>query len=301
MKKLFKTFFKHYIRHPVEAVGTVFILLIGRILPVEKASNFGGWFSRYARKLLGANKTGLKNLKMAMPELSEAEIDQIVANVWDNFARVMLEYPSLKDIDIYNDPRFEIRGVEYVEQLRDDGKPGIIFGAHLASWELAIMCLTQKGVKTTQLYRRVNNPMVDRIVRNMQKEVGYQVLNKGSGDGRKLLESIRNGEHLFILLDQKLREGISVPFFGKPAQTASAAARLAIKYDCPLVPARVERLGGFKFRITFYPPVEIPKNPDINQSIYDTMVIVNNMLESWIRERPDQWLWIHNRWPKGTI
>lgn len=298
MKKLFKTIFKRGIRHPVEALGAGLVFLTAKILPVEIASNFGGWVGRHFSKYASASKTGRQNLKAAMPELSDAEIEKILESVWDNFARVMLEYPNLKDIDIYNDPRFEIRGQEYIEQMRDDGKPAIIIGAHLASWEVAIMALTQKGVKTTQIYRRINNPMVDKIVRSIQTQIGYEVLNKGAEDGRRVLECIKRGDHLFILNDQKLREGIVVPFFGRPAQTASASVRLAIKYKCPLVPVRVERLGGFKFRITFYPPMKIPQNPDINEAIHETVVQINMLLEEWIRKRPGQWLWIHQRWRK---
>lgn len=298
MKKKRFYWFKVLIRHPIEAVLAYFIVWIFTILPVEKASAFAGWLIRNIGPLSGAHRTGHKNLAKAYPNNTRAQNTEILKGVWDNFGRDMGEYPHLAKIKIYEDPRFEIIGAEYIDQIRDDGKPAIIFGAHLASWEVAIMGMSQRGLRVTQMYRATNNPYVDKLVRRTQEGIGKEVLNKGPNDARRILEILNQGEHLFLLVDQKMNRGMAIPFFGRDAMTAPAGARMAIRYNCPFLPVRVERLGGFRFRITYYPPLEVSNTGDLNDDLHETLCRMNGMIESWVRERPEQWLWIHNRWPK---
>lgn len=298
MKKQLNTLFKIIIRHPLEALGAACCYLAFRGLPMQQASIFGGWLARKFGPISSAQRTAEKNLGWVFPEKSQKEIKTIIEKVWDNFGRVIGEYPNLVGLNVYEDPRFEVIGQEYIDQLRDDDQPGIIFAAHLASWEVAIMAAHQRGLKVTQLYRATNNPYVDKGVRMVQRKIGQEVLTKGQGDARKVLASLRRGDHLFILTDQKMNRGVSVPFFGKPAMTAPAAARMALRFQCPLVPARVERLGGVRFRITYYPPMQLPSTKDSPEAVRSLLCNMNEMLEGWIKERPEQWLWLHNRWPK---
>lgn len=101
-----------------------------------------------------------------------------------------------------------------------------------------------------------------------------------------------------MLVDQKMNDGIVVPFLGQDAMTAPALAQFALRYDCPVIPARVERLDGARFRITVLPPIPLARTGDRQTDIFNAMVQVNGLLEQWIRERPEQWLWLHRRWPK---
>ncbi len=94
-----------------------------------------------------------------------------------------------------------------------------------------------------------------------------------------------------------LVEDIPVPFFGRDAMTAPALAQLARRFQCPIVPARIERLGGVRFRLTVFPPLTVPKTDDADADAFATMREVNALLEGWIRERPEQWTWVHRRWP----
>lgn len=298
MKHYFKKFIKLIFSRPLEALAVYTAYFISLLFPIEQASAGFSWVARKVTCMTEESKLARRNLSLTFPEKKPEEINQIIAEVWDNFARIMGEYGQLKNIRIYEDERFEVVGAEIIDQLRDDGKPAIIFSAHLASWEVAIMAASQRGLKVTQLYRMVNNRLVNWLVMRVQRQIGYEVLTKGSSDGRKLLAALKRGDHLFILVDQKLNGGIEVPFLGRPAMTAPAAGRLAFQLNCPLVPARVERLGGFRFRITFYPPLDLPKIKDKNAAVLEIMKQVNTIIGSWVRARPGQWLWLHNRWLK---
>jgi KDO2-lipid IV(A) lauroyltransferase len=108
---------------------------------------------------------------------------------------------------------------------------------------------------------------------------------------------LRRGGHVSLLADQKLNEGIAVPFFGRPAMTAPALALLALRFGCAILPARVERLRGTRFRLTLYPPLDMPRSGDRDGDVMTIMTAVNATLEAWISERPEQWFWVHSRWP----
>ncbi|MEE1569571.1 MAG: lysophospholipid acyltransferase family protein, partial [Alphaproteobacteria bacterium] len=92
-------------------------------------------------------------------------------------------------------------------------------------------------------------------------------------------------------------DGIAVPFFGREAMTAPALAQLALKFGCPVVPAKVVRTGGAHFRLTLYPPLEMPASGDKQANVAALMRQVNELIEGWVRENPGQWMWVHQRWP----
>jgi KDO2-lipid IV(A) lauroyltransferase len=100
-----------------------------------------------------------------------------------------------------------------------------------------------------------------------------------------------------MLVDQKMNDGIAVPFFGHDVMTAPALAELALRYDCPVVPARVERLRGAHFKMTALPPLEMVRTGNHHADVAAVMAKVNALVEQWIRDTPEQWLWLHNRWP----
>jgi KDO2-lipid IV(A) lauroyltransferase len=240
------------------------------------------------------------NLQRAFPEKNAAQIARIVRRMWDNLGRVVAEFAHLDSLDVYalGGP-VEVVGGEYLDQLRDDGKPGLFFSAHLGNWELAPLAASQRGIHLHQIYRAANNPHLEWLYRRRRAVTESGLIPKGAKGARELLRVIKAGGHVGILVDQKMNDGIAIPFFGRPAMTAPALAQISLKYDCPAVPVRVERLDGGRghFRITIYPPLKVEKTGDHQRDIIRLMTQVNGLLEAWIRERPEQWLWVHNRWP----
>src|SRR5690606_19539435 len=126
-------------------------------------------------------------------------------------------------------------------------------------------------------------------------------VTKGQEGARQSVKFLKEGTSISMLVDQKMNEGIPVPFFGREAMTATAIARLALKFECPIVPVQVERLRGVKCRVTYYPPLTVPETGTMDEKIMHIMTQINQMLETWIRKRPEQWLWVHNRWPKKPL
>ena len=149
----------------------------------------------------------------------------------------------------------------------------------------------------TVVYRAANNPFVDYLLLAVRRHgVGAEFISKGKAGARELLSAIEAGRHVGLFVDQKMNDGIPVPFFGRDAMTAPALARLALKSDRPIVPLRVERLRGATFRITVHPPLDVPRTGDREADVFNVMVRVNGILEAWIRQSPGQWFWVHDRW-----
>jgi KDO2-lipid IV(A) lauroyltransferase len=283
----------------LEAAAARLLLFLFAMLSLDGASALGGRLARMIGPRLAVSTIARRNLGRAFPQKSAGEIETIVHGMWDNLGRVAAEYAHLGKLDV-TDPggRVEVVGIEHVEQLRDDGICGIFFSAHLGNWEITPLAATQNGVALTQIYRSPNNPHMEPLMRSLRAPIGGANFPKGSGGAKKLILALNRGEHLGMLVDQKLNEGIAVPFFGRDAMTAPAPAQLALRFGCPLVPARVERLAGAHFRLTVYPPLVLPDSGDRIADIAAVMGQVNAMIEGWIRERPEQWLWLHRRWPE---
>ena len=111
------------------------------------------------------------------------------------------------------------------------------------------------------------------------------------------MRALKEGEHVAILIDQKQNDGISVPFFGRDAMTNPTVAQLALRYRCPIIPGDIERLDGAHFRLTIHPPIEFEPTGDTDADVHAIMTQLNALLEAWIRRRPEQWFWVHRRWP----
>ena len=114
-----------------------------------------------------------------------------------------------------------------------------------------------------------------------------EFIPKGAVAARHAIAALRSGAHLTLLADQKMNDGIPVPFFGRPAMTAPALADLALRFDCDVLPARVERLDGARFRLTVSPPLPLPQSGEPHADAAALMAGVNATLEAWIRDRPE--------------
>ena len=283
----------------LEGAAARLLLLLFGALPLDRASAAGGRLARLIGPRLPVSNVARRNLGHAFPEKSADQIEAVVLGMWDNLGRVAAEYAHLGEIDV-TDPngRVEVVGIENVELLRDDGISGIFFSAHLGNWEIASLGAIQNGVPLTQIYRAANKPHMETLLRSLRAPVGGINFPKGAAGAKQLIKALRRGEHLGMMIDQKLNEGIAVPFFGRHAMTAPALAQLALKFACPVVPARVERLDGAHFRLTVYPPLELPRSGDRQADITAIMARINALIEDWIRARPEQWLWLHRRWPE---
>ena len=281
----------------IEAWGAAFIFALLGCMPLDAASAVGGMLARRIGPRLGVSNRARRNLRTALPELSATQIAAILRGMWDNLGRVAAEYPHLRNIRVFDAmSRVETRGLENLDDALAAGRRVILFGGHLGNWEIAALAAGQYGIDVAQIYRAANNPLVDRMIARLRGGTG-ELIPKGAVASRRAVAALRRGGHVSLLADQKLNDGIAVPFFGRDAMTAPAIARLALQFACPIVPVRVERLVGARFRFTVEPPLAIADTGDTAADVRAAMTRVNAVIEAWARARPEQWLWLHRRWP----
>ena len=289
---------KHRIGHPLEAAVAHAAFQLFRVLPVDMASSLGGRIGRTVGPLLRGTKTARRNLERAFPDKSAAEIERIIREMWDNLGRTIAEYPHLDALgDTGPGGRTEMVGRQHLDTLRDDGIGGIVAGGHLGNWEVPPVASRKLGLEVALVYRAPNNPYVGRLLVKMRGVASGTHIPKGADGARMLIRHLSKGGHVGMLIDQKMNDGIAVPFFGRSAMTAPAAAQLSKRLKIPIFPLHTERLEGARFRVTILAPLEHPDTGNKDRDTMEELNHLNDLLEGWIRERPGQWLWLHRRWP----
>ena len=281
------------------AEAAVFFAFMGffRIIGLSAASRLGGFIGRNIFCWLPPDKIARANLARAFPDKTAAERNAIRRTMWDNLGRVVGEYPHLdKFTPKGEDPRITYGlppGVT-IEGLKE--KPLLFLSGHLANWEMLPILAHQVGLDVAAVVRPPNNPYVAQWVARQRRINGPDTLIAKHNAARPMLGQLRSGKILCMLVDQKLREGIAVPFFGHDAMTTPAPAALAVKTACRVWLASNRRLAGPRFHVTAQPLEFSPTGNDAEDTVRLTAAITAG-IEQIIRDDPGQWLWIHSRWP----
>jgi KDO2-lipid IV(A) lauroyltransferase len=260
--------------------------------------------ARLARRIgpfLPEHRIGRANLKAAFPDKSPEEIEMILDGVWDNLGRFVADFAHLdrlrvQDSNVAGDIEYSEETLARFHALRESGKPALLFAAHLGNWELPPLVAHRYGIDTTVLYRRPNLPGIADAVVDIRAGCMGTLLPAGLDAPFKMAKALENGEVAGMLVDQHDRLGVSVRFFGQHARTSALLARLARQIDCPILGTRVVRLPNNRFRVDLSAPITPIRNADGDIDIVGTMQAVTDVVESWVREHPEQWLWLHRRW-----
>jgi len=287
------------IRYVIEALLVRVLFFTLRCVSLDKASAFGGWLARHVGPLHKSDRIARANLAKTMPELSAHEVDTIIDKMWDNLGRTMGEYPHLTSPEMAK--RMQVIGHEHFDAVRRSGKSCLFIAGHFANWELAPKSAGLYNLPLVLIYRHANNAMVDGLIRSTRLSYAQSMFPKGRKGAVELIRAIREGKPIGMLVDQKMNEGLAIPFMGLDAMTAPATAELALKYDLPIYMAQVVRHHGAHFTVTIHPPLQMTPTGDKHKDVVDVMTTINHIFEEWVRQCPEQWFWVHRRWPKHTI
>ena len=283
--------------------ATVGMLRTTRYFDPVKTSDFFARMTKLIGPRLREHRIGRANLAAAFPEKSPEEIERILMGVWDNLGRVGAEFAHIDHVWDYDrahpeNSRIELpkRTIELFDGIRDDGKPALIFAAHLANWELPALAAVAHGLDTAILYRRPNIASADRIIQEMRQVNMGTLIPAGRDAPLRLGQALKNGQHVAMLVDQYLTGGVEVTFFGRKTRANPTLARLLRQVECPIHGVRIIRLPGFRFRAEMTEEIPPVRDADGKIDIQGTMQAVTNVVEGWVREYPEQWLWLHRRW-----
>jgi KDO2-lipid IV(A) lauroyltransferase len=307
----------------VEAAPIWAFLGLMKLMPRRAAAALGAALARSLGPLLPMSRVARCNLALCLPEKSAAEREAILRGMWDNLGRIAGEFPHRRALW---DPtlqaaalaygveplraalargervriageRFAVDGAEQFRALLDSPRPAIMFTAHMGNWEMLPWAAARMGLKFAVLYRRPNNPIIARVIEG-RRGGRVEFLPKGLQGAFGAARVMEAGGRLGTLVDVKENKGIPVPFFGRDAMTGTAVATLALRHDAALHGIWAERLGGNRFLIHVEPPLEVARSGDHDADVRAILAAINARIESWIRRRPDQWLWLHRRWPR---
>jgi KDO2-lipid IV(A) lauroyltransferase len=288
------------------AVGWIAVtaLKVLRRLDRKRMSNFFGRLMRVVGPWIPENKIGRENLKAAFPDKSPAEIEAILAGVWENLGRVGAEFAHLDRMSVLNfeqggtaDVMYDRIAYERFVDIRNSGKPVLCFAAHLANWEAPALAPKLYGVKSNLLYRRPNIGAVSDAVIAMRAGCMGNLIATGLSAPVQLSNALERGEHVGMLVDQHFGKGVDVLFFGRWAKTNPLIAQLARHTECAIRGVRVVRQpDGNTFFGELTEEITPVRDAEGKIDIKGTMQVITGVVEGWVREHPEQWLWLHRRW-----
>jgi Kdo2-lipid IVA lauroyltransferase/acyltransferase len=288
------------------ALGSLAVAMLRTIRATNRKhmADFAGGFMRTLGPRLKEHRIGRENLAAAFPDKSPDEIEAILRGVWDNLGRVAAEFAHIDRLRIFDPDPLEMGDIVYSKEvdarfrrLRCDGKPALVFAAHLGNWELPALIAAKYRLDATVLYRRPNIGAVSDAIISLRKGSMGNLVPTGLDAPVKLLRVLEAGGHVAMLVDQHYVNGVDVTFFGRRCKANPFIARLARHVECPIHGTRIIRLPDQqRFRVDLSEAIE-PRRDDAGKvDIAGTMQAITSVVEGWIREHPEQWLWVHRRW-----
>jgi KDO2-lipid IV(A) lauroyltransferase len=265
-------------------------------LPPARAARIGAWLGRTIVKRLRYHRRIRHNLMVALPTASDLEIRQLVEAASANLGSTLAEYPHLRALaaraERVIDPELEV--------YARSGRPAIFVTAHFGNWEIQAAAATALGMPLSIVYRKKDNPLVEWLVQRCRRPLGCRYVSSSEG-ARPLLNELRAGRSIAVLVDLRVDNGDLLPFFGRPAFTTLVPARLAQHAECPLVPAHAERIGTTGHRVIAGAPIWPDGSiSDRRAQAEAMMILVNQAIEGWITEQPYNWVSTHYRWPEAV-
>lgn len=281
----------------LEALAYDAVTGLARLFPIDGVSDFGAWLFKGLGPLTSTHRVVITNLKIAFPQASEAEIQQLARASWEETGRVALEFPILDKI-IGDPSRVEVVNSERLAQIAQDGLAVVFISGHFSSMEVMPAAIVHAGIPCQITYRAMNNPYVDASFRRSRFRYGVRLFApKGGESARELIRALGRGECAALMNDQKFNGGVAAPLFGVTCYTAPGPSSFALRYDIPLQPMSVQRTHKARFKVVVHDPIHLENTGERNADIAAGVRKVNAFIEDRVRARPTEWFWVHKRWP----
>ena len=282
------------IKYFLQFIIIILFFFIFKILGIKLASFLSGKIFQIVGPLFRSKEVINSNIKIAFPKINERDLKKISTSMWNNYGRVFAEYMFIKKFRNGElNKNIILEGEEILQDIKINKKKVVFISGHFSNFELMAMQIEKIGIKVAAIYRPLNNIFLNQIMEKIRKNYicKYQI-KKGIGGIKELVKLNNDGFSTALMIDQRISEGIKSNFFNRKAFTTTIPAQLIKKYKIPVVPIFIERFDNVKFKITVVKPI----NFDVNKSVEDITDHLNKILENLIKEKPDYWIWSHNRW-----
>lgn len=283
----------------LEAFGLNILEKLFSLLGLEVSSFIFGTIFMIFGPLTRPSFLAMKNIKKVMPELNFFQRFKIVLGMWNNLGRNLAEFTNVNSISfqkLSKNINIDDESIANLKKMKKNNSGGIIFTAHFGNWEVFSQVFSEFKIPFSAIYREMNNKFVDDIVLKYREKTGMDLIPKGQKGIMKLARNLKNGRKILMLVDQRLSNGIKVPFMGAPSMTTDSVATFALKHDYKVYSAvAFRRSFGCYFDIKIR-EFDVINTGNLEQDIRDTTIKVNQEIENWIKQKPEQWFWVHNRW-----
>lgn len=283
------------LRNRLESLTLALAIAVFRMFPVDFASWLMGLSWRIFAPLNPRHKRAMAHLEQAFPGMPETERRAIISGMWDNLGRVAAETFHIDRL-LTQPERFEAITNKELETILTGGQGCIMVSLHTGNWEICVQPAVARGAVITGVYQALKNPEADKALQALRQDL-YKggLLSKGHKTARKILATLKGGGTVAIMGDLRETRGIKVPFFGRLAYATPIPASLARSCGVPIVLGRVVRKKGVTFRLEAE-ILRVPETGDRQADIETATARIHETFERWIREHPEQWMWIHKKW-----
>ena len=270
-----------------------FFILI--IIGYKNGSNLGNFIGRLFGPIFRSRKLIENNLDQS-GIVDKEKYNTIIDKIYGNYGRILAEYPFLKAFRNNKLNKFiEIDGLENLNKIKEEKRRAVFVSGHFNNFELMALQIEKAGINLCAIYRPLNNVFLNKTMEQIRENfICKNQIKKGRSGTRQIIENIKKGNSVALMIDQRVREGIKINFFDKPASTTTIPAQLIKKYKCDLVPIYIERRKNNYFKMFISKPIKIGSS----KSIKEITQHLNKILEKMILKNIDQWIWTHDRWKK---
>jgi len=281
-----------------ELILRILVTVVQRV-PVSAALQIGEAIGIFGYLVVPRRKrTALENLHHAFPDKRDAELRQIVFDMGKNLGRNMMEFfrlPAMKLADIERYIEFE--GLENLDKALAEGKGAFILTAHFGNWDLVAASMAFKGYRTNLVTKYLKSELLNKLWLDYRKRVKVNIMYR-EGSLKDIVRHLKANEIMGFVLDQntKREEGVFVNFFGRPACTIPSLAALSERLEVPVVPGFIIRKHGPYHKVIFEPALTFQKRDNLDEGIVYNTQIYTDVMERYIRQHPDHWIWLHHRW-----
>lgn len=283
--------------------AVIWLLGVLRRVDFDRMARLSGWVMRRVGPRLRGHRIAQENLRAAYPEKSGAEIEAILSGMWDNFGRIFIEYGHLQDIWDYDPDAAKPGRIEFDQpsrecflELREAKEPALIFGGHLANWELLLWGMGQRRGEAAVVYRPIKTVPIERELAKIRRRSSTGLIAADSRALFNIKAALKRGAAVGILVDEHFPRGVDVTFFGRPCKVNPVPALFARHANYPIYGSRMIRLPNGRFRFDIMAPISAPRDQDGKIDVAQTMQMITSIIEGWVREHPEQWNWMQRRW-----
>ena len=286
-------------KYTLEAIFFYLLFFLIRLFGLNFGRKICSFFFKNLGKYFRSEKIIKENISIALGDIPNSDIKNIVDSMWENYGFILAEYIHLYKFRFnkFSKPYLNLIGKEILDKIQASNKPAIFISGHFGSFELMAMELEKNKLNLAAIYRPLNNIFLNPFMVYLRKKyICKNQIEKGLSGTRKAIEFIKKNHSVALMVDQRLGESERYPFFSKTAHTTTLPAQLALKFNCQIVPIYLERKENNFFNMEILKPIEFNKTDNVEKDKKNLTIKINQILEKMILRNPKHWIWTHGRW-----